>query len=84
MALSHMESLVGIYNGYSIGPPSTRFGWVFFNLSIKLDFQIGIESEFSDMFAGYAKERDRSQRLAMFLSDYFNSRNCDIKLKVVP
>lgn len=84
MALSHMESLVGVYNGYSIGPPSTRFGWIFFILSIKPDFQLGIESEFSDMLAGYARERDRSRRLAMFLSDYLNSRNCGVKLKVVP
>lgn len=84
MALSHMESLIGVYNGYFIGPPSTRFGWTFFTLSIKPDFQLGIESEFADMLAGYAKKRDRSQRLAMFLSDYFNSRNCGIRLKAVP
>lgn len=85
MALSHMESLVGIYNGYSIGPPSERFGWVFFTLSIKPDFQIGVESEFSDMLARYTKERrgDRLQIFTMFLSDYFDSRKCSVKVKLV-
>ncbi len=83
MALSHMESLVRTYNGYTIGPPSERFGWVFFILSIKPDFQTSIESEFADMFAKYTKERDRTKKFALFLSDYFNSRKCNVKIKVV-
>ena len=81
MALSHMESLVGAYNGYEMGPPSERFGWTFFGLSIKPDLQAGIESEFSDMLAKYQKEKDDSKRFAMFLSDYFASRNCNVKVK---
>ena len=66
MALSHMESLVRVYNGYTIGPPSERFGWAFFVLSIRSDFQTGIESEFADMLAKYTKEQDRMKRFALF------------------
>ena len=84
MALSHMESLIGIYNGYSAGPPSERFGWTFFTLSISPEFQAGIESKFADMLAGYAKESDPGKRLALFLSDYFKSRNCDVRIKTIP
>lgn len=81
MALSHVESLIGVYNGYSIGPPSERFGWTFFPLSIHPEFQVGIESKFADMLAKYAKESDRSKKLAMFVSDYLESRGCVVKVK---
>ena len=29
-ALSHMESLVDGYNGYTLSEPSSKFGWTFF------------------------------------------------------
>lgn len=83
MALSHVESLIGVYNGYTIGPPSERFGWTFFTLFIRPDFQIGIESKFADMLAKYAKEHDRLKRFSMFVSDYLESRGCVVKVKAI-
>ncbi len=82
-ALSHMESLVGAYNGYSIGPPSERFGWTFFIISVRPNLRAGIESEFHDMLAKYAKEKDLSKRFAMFISDYLDSRGCSVRVKTV-
>ena len=81
MALSHVESLIGVYNGYAMGPPSERFGWIFFTLTVSPEFQAGIESEFSDILAKYVKEKDRSKRFAMFISDYLDSRNCNVKVR---
>lgn len=45
-SLSHMESLVGCYNGYTLSEPSTKFGWTFFKLAFKPELQISIEKNF--------------------------------------
>ena len=81
-ALSHMESLVGGYNGYVLGEPSSKFGWTFFKLAFKPNLQTGIEEKFSDMLAKY-QWSDQPQKFAKFMTDYFISRGCDVKLKVV-
>ena len=80
-ALSHMESLVGSYNGYALSEPSSKFGWTFFKLSFKPNLQNGIEEKFFDMIAKY-EWNDQPQKFAKFMTDYFISRGCDIKIKI--
>ena len=80
-SLSHMESLVGCYNGYSLSEPSSKFGWTFFKLSFKPELQIGIEEKFSDMIEKY-QWIDQSQKFVKFMTDYFLSRGCDVKIKM--
>jgi hypothetical protein len=80
-ALSHMESLVGGYNGYALSEPSSKFGWTFFKLSFKPNLQNGIEEKFSDMIAKY-DGYDQPQKFAKFMTDYFISRSCDVKIKI--
>ena len=80
-SLSHMQSLVGCYNGYTIGEPSTKFGWTFFKLAFKPELQIGIEEKFSDMLEKYMWS-DQSQKFVKFLTDYFQTKGCNIKIKI--
>ena len=80
-ALSHMESLVNGYNGYIISESSSKFGWTFFKLSFKPNLQNGIEEKFSDMLAKY-QWSDQPQKFAKFMTDYFISRDCDVKVKI--
>ncbi len=80
-ALSHMESLVEGYNGYALSEPSSKFGWTFFKLSFKPNLQNGIEEKFSDMLVKYPLG-DQSQKFAKFMTDYFISRGCDVKIKI--
>jgi len=80
-SLSHMESLVGCYNGYSLSEPSSKFGWTFFKLSFKSELQIGIEEKFSDMIEKY-QWTDQSQKFVKFIADYFLSRGCDVKINL--
>ena len=81
-ALSHMESLVNTYNGYVKGEPSSKFGWTFFTLGFKPALQDAIEEKFSSMITKY-DDKYNSQKFAKFISDYFMSRGCDIKVKLV-
>ena len=80
-ALSHMESLVDGYNGYVLSEPSSKFGWTFFKLSFKPNLQNGIEEKFSDMIMKY-RANDQYGKFAKFMTDYFISKGCDIKIKI--
>jgi len=81
-ALSHMETLVSGYNGYVLGEPSSKFGWTFFKLTFKPNLQNGIEEKFSDMLQKYQKN-DQHEKFAEFMIDYFSSKGCNVKIKIV-
>ena len=74
-ALSHMETIVEEYNGYTLNEPELKFGWTFFKLAFKPNLQNGIEEKFSDMLNKYPSG-DQSQKFAKFMIDYFQSRGC--------
>jgi len=80
-ALSHMESLVGGYNGYVLSEPSSKFGWTFFKLSFKPNLQHGIEEKFSDMIQKYPSS-DHTQKFVDFINDFFISKGSDVKIKI--
>ncbi len=82
MALSHMETLVGSTNGYQLSEPYSKFGWTFFKLAIKADLQIGIEKKFADMLKTY-RRGNQGDKITRFMADYFKSKGCDIKVKLV-
>jgi len=80
-AMSHMESLVGGYNGYILSEPSSKFGWTFFKMAFKPDLQNGIEEKFSDMIIKY-QVNDNAEKFAKFIEDFFISKGCDVKIKI--
>ena len=80
-AMSHMESLVGGYNGYALSEPSSKFGWTFFKMGFKPNLQNGIEEKFSDMIMRY-QVNDQAEKFAKFFEDFFISKGCDIKIKI--
>ncbi len=82
MAMSHLESLLSAYNGYALTDPVEKFGWTFFKMNIKLNLQSGIEEKFSDMLNKY-RWSDPSQKFVNFMTDYFNSKGCNVKISAV-
>ena len=81
-ALSHMETLLSAYNGFSVSEPVDNFGWTFFKISFKSELQHGIEKKFADMIQRY-RFSSQKEKFAKFITDYFNSKNCNVKIKVV-
>lgn len=81
-SLSHMETLVGSVNGYSLGEPSSKFGWTFFKLSFKPNLQNGIEKKFADMLNKY-KLNNQSEKFTKFMTDYFQAKGCNIRIKML-
>jgi hypothetical protein len=80
--LSHMETLVGSSNGYSFSEPSSKFGWTFFKLSFRSNLQNGIEEKFADMLNKY-RSNTQSQKFTKFMTDYFQSKGCNIRIKML-
>lgn len=58
----------------------SRFGWTFFKIAMKPVLVAGIEGRFADMIRRY-RDGSPEERLAGFLSDFFESRGCRIRLK---
>ena len=81
-SLSHMESLLGCYNGYLLSEPTTSFGWTFFKLAFKPNLQQGIEEKFADMIGKY-RWGNPSEKFGKFMTDFFKSRGCDVGIKIV-
>ncbi len=82
LALSHLETLVGCQNGYVLSEPYSMFGWTFFKIALKADLQIGIENKFADMLEKY-KWSNQAEKFTKFMTDYFKSKGCDVKIKPV-
>ena len=78
--MSQLEALTGNYNGYALGPPSSRFGWAFFTLSMKPEMENSLRDKFSDMICRYTRGSD-DEKFTRFMGDYFESKGCEIKLK---
>ena len=81
-ALSHMESLLGCYNGYLVSEPSTNFGWTFFKIAFKPNLQSEIEEKFADMINKYHWGKPH-EKFGKFITDYFSARGCNVKVKIV-
>ena len=77
--LSHMESLLSCYASYNLSEPSSKFGWTFFKLEFKSNFQISISEKFSDILAKY-QYNDDAGKFTKFMSDYFVARGCNVKV----
>ena len=80
-AMSHMETLLGCYNGYLLSEPTTNFGWTFFKLAFKPDLQSGIEEKFADMISKYRWGKPH-EKFGKFMEDYLKTRGCDVRIKI--
>ena len=81
-ALSHMETLTGAYNGYMFSQPTENFGWTFFKIAFDEALHQGIEQKFADMISRYRFSKPE-EKFSKFMTDYFASKNCEVKIKVV-
>ncbi len=81
-ALSHLQTLCEISDAFQLGKPVSRFGWTFFSLWLKPNLITQIEEKFSDMI-NKSRGKKNEEKFTNFMIDFFNSRNCKIKLKLV-
>ena len=82
VALTKMSALCNMSGGFKFGEPISKFGWTFFQLLIEQELYFGIESKFSDMIKK-CKGSKQDEKFTEFISRYFESRGCNVKVKMV-
>lgn len=81
-ALSDMAAQFGMQNDFEFGTPTSKFGWTFFKLWIKPNLQQQIEIRFADMIKK-SKGSKHEEKFTNFMSDYFLSKGCKVKIKMI-
>jgi len=82
VAMTKMAAVCNVIVGFKFGDPVSRFGWTFFKIFLDQELYIGIEDKFSDMIKkckGYKPD----EKFMNILSQYFESRGCNVKVKMV-
>ena len=82
LAMTKMAAVCNIATGFKFGQPVSRFGWTFFQILIDQELYVGIEDKFSDMIKKCKGDKP-NDKFMNFLARYFESRDCNVKVKMV-
>ena len=80
-AIGNLQNKCNITDGYLLGEPMSKFGWTFFDLILKPHLHLAVEEEFFDMIKK-SKGNKPTEKFMNFLSGYFESKECKVKLKL--
>ena len=81
-AIGKLESRCQVTDGFLLGEPMSKFGWTFFDLILKPNLHLSIEEEFADMIKKSRRNKP-TEKFIDFLSRYFESNDCNVKLKFI-
>ena len=82
VVMTKMAAICNIASGFKFGEPTSRFGWTFLQIYLDQELCMGIEDKFSDMIKK-CKGHKPDEKFTNFLSQYFESRGCNVKVKMV-
>ena len=81
-AIGKLESRCQVTDGFLLGEPMSKFGWTFFDMILKPNLHLSIEDEFAGMIKK-SKGNKPAEKFINFLSGYFESNDCNVKLKLI-
>ena len=81
LAMTKMAAVCNIATGFRFGDPSSKFGWTFFQLFMDQELYVGIEDKFADMIRKTKGDKP-DEKFINFLGMYFESKGCNVKVKV--
>ena len=82
VAMTKMAAICNVATGFKFNEPVSRFGWAFFQMFLAQELYVGIEDEFSDMIKK-CKGNKPDEKFTNFLNQYFESKGCNAKVKIV-
>ena len=80
--MNNVQKLCKLSDGYAVSEPTSKFGWTFFSIAINSNLYLAISQEFSDMIKK-AKGNKPEEKFNNFISDFFESQGCKIRVKLV-
>ncbi len=81
LAMTKMAAVCNISTGFRFGDPTSKFGWTFFQLFMDQELYVGIEDKFADMIRK-TKGNKPDEKFINFLGMYFESKGCNVKVKI--
>ena len=82
LAMTKMAAVCNITTGFKFGDPTSKFGWTFFQMFIDQELYVGIEDKFADMIRKTKGDKP-DEKFINFLGMYFESKGCNVKVKIV-
>ena len=82
LAMTKIAAVCNISTGFRFGDPTSKFGWTFFQLFMDQELYVGIEDKFADMIKKTKGDKP-DEKFINFLGMYFESKECNVKVKVV-
>ena len=82
LAITKMAAVCNISTGFRFGDPTSRFGWTFFQLFMDQELYVGIADKFADMIKKTKGDKP-DEKFINFLGMYFESKGCNVKVKIV-
>ena len=82
LAMTKMAAVCNISTGFRFGDPTSKFGWTFFQLFMDQELYVGIEDKFADMIKKTKGDKP-DEKFINFLGMYFESKGCNVKVKIV-
>ena len=82
LAMTKMAAVCNISTGFRFGDPTSKFGWTFFQLFMDQELYVGIEDKFADMIRKTKGDKS-DEKFINFLGMYFESKGCNVKVKIV-
>ena len=82
LAMTKMAAVCNISTGFRFGDPTSKFGWTFFQLFMDQELYVGIEYKFADMIKKTKGDKP-DEKFINFLGMYFESKGCNVKVKIV-
>ena len=82
LAMTKIAAVCNISTGFRFGDPTSKFGWTFFQLFMDQELYVGIEDKFADMIKKTKGDKP-DEKFINFLGMYFESKGCNVKVKVV-
>ena len=82
LAMIKMAAVCNISTGFRFGDPTSKFGWTFFQLFMDQELYVGIEDKFTDMIKKTKGDKP-DEKFINFLGMYFESKGCNVKVKIV-
>ena len=81
LAMTKMAAVCNISTGFRFGDPTSKFGWTFFQLFMDQELYVGIEDKFADMIRKTKGDKP-DEKFINFLGMYFESKGCNVKVKI--
>ena len=81
-AMSTLEKLCDIDDGYLLNEPMSKFGWTFVDILLKPHFHMEIEQEFAEKIHK-SKGSKPPEKFVDFFSKFLEGEGCNLKLKLL-